>query len=115
MGTSFRRSKQFTRGWTLQELLVPRSVEFFTYENSRPGDEVSLEQQIHEISGIPKSALRGSVLAVFTTAEKSEWVRNRQTTRKEDWEYSLLGLFEISMPVIYGEGKKNAVRRLRKR
>ena len=111
---SFRTCKWFTRGWTLQELLAPRSVEFFTYENSRLGNKVSLEQQIHEITGIPKSALRGSLLSMFTTDEKFEWARNRQTTREEDWAYSLLGLFEVSMPVIYGEGKVNAVRRLRK-
>ena len=111
---TFRKSKWFTRGWTLQELLASRSVEFFSRENSRLGDKQSLEQQIHEITGIPTLALRGSALSQFSTSEKFDWAKNRLTTREEDWAYSLLGIFEISMSVIYGEGRTNAVRRLRK-
>ncbi|KAH8590393.1 NACHT domain-containing protein [Bisporella sp. PMI_857] len=113
-GQAFRQSKWFTRGWTLQELLAPRSVEFFTREGKRLGDKHSLEQQIHEITGIPVPALRGSALSQVSTVEKFHWAKGRQTTREEDWAYSLLGIFEIFMPVIYGEGKTNAVRRLRK-
>ncbi|MCJ1483295.1 hypothetical protein MMC06_003462 [Schaereria dolodes] len=111
---AFRKSKWFTRGWTLQELLASRLVEFFSRENSRLGDKQSLEQQIHEITGIPTLALRGAALSQFSTSEKFDWAKNRQTTREEDWAYSLLGIFEISMSVIYGEGRTNAVRRLRK-
>ncbi|KAH6703041.1 heterokaryon incompatibility protein-domain-containing protein [Leptodontidium sp. MPI-SDFR-AT-0119] len=54
---SFRESRWFTRGWTLQELLAPISVEFFCRESKRISSKSSLEQQIHEIIGIPKSAL----------------------------------------------------------
>jgi hypothetical protein len=111
---AFRKSKWFTRGWTLQELLAPRSVEFFSQDGSRLGDKHSLEQQIHGITGIPTSALRGAPLSQFGTSEKFDWAKNRCTTREEDWAYSLLGIFEISMPVIYGEGRANAVRRLTK-
>ena len=112
---TFRKSRWFTRGWTLQELLASRSVEFFSRENSRLGDKQSLEQEIHEITGIPTLALRGFTLSQFSTSEKFKWAKNRQTTREEDWAYSLLGIFEISMAVIYGEGRTNAVRRLRKK
>ncbi|RDW58852.1 hypothetical protein BP6252_13328 [Coleophoma cylindrospora] len=111
---AFRESKWFTRGWTLQELLAPDSVEFFTQDKCRLGDKRSLEQQIHEITEIPISALRGASLSQFTTDQRFDWAKNRHTTREEDWAYSLLGIFEISMPVIYGERKANAVRRLKK-
>ncbi|KAH8757111.1 hypothetical protein BGZ57DRAFT_932887 [Hyaloscypha finlandica] len=56
--SAFRASKWFTRGWTLQELLAPRSVEFFSQEGSGLGNKRTLEQQIHEITGIPAIALR---------------------------------------------------------
>jgi hypothetical protein len=111
---AFRLSEWFTRGWTLQELLAPRSVEFFSKEGDRLGDKQSLERQIHEITGIPVSALRGSALSQFSTGQKFDWAKNRRTTREEDLAYSLLGIFEISMPVTYGEGRANAFRRLRK-
>jgi hypothetical protein len=111
---AFRESRWFTRGWTLQELLAPASVQFFSKEGSRLGDKQSLEQQIHETTGIPILALRGSALSHFSAEQKFGWAKNRKTTREEDWAYSLLGIFEISMPVVYGEGRTKAVRRLRK-
>lgn len=111
---AFRQSRWFTRGWTLQELLAPPTVEFFSKEGRRLGDKQSLEQQIHEITRVPISALRGSALSHFSAEQKFDWAKNRQTTREEDWAYSLLGIFEISMPIVYGEGRANAVRRLRK-
>ncbi|KAF7505108.1 hypothetical protein GJ744_001248 [Endocarpon pusillum] len=110
---AFRNSQWFTRGWTLQELLAPRSVEFFSREGKRLGDKQSLEQHIHQITEIPISALRGSALSQFSTEQKLDWAKYRQTTYEEDWVYSLLGIFGISMPVIYGEGKANAFRRLK--
>ena len=42
-----RASRWFTRGWTLQELLAPTSVEFFSKDGMRLGDRSSLEQLIH--------------------------------------------------------------------
>ncbi len=111
---AFQQSRWFTRGWTLQELLAPASVEFFSKEGSRLGDKQSLEQRIHEITRIPVLALRGPVLSQFSADQKLDWAKNRKTTREEDWAYSLLGICGISMSVIYGEGRTNAVRRLRK-
>jgi hypothetical protein len=105
---AFRASEWFTRGWTLQELLAPGSVEFFTREKKRLGDKQSLEQQIHKVTGIPISALRGFALSQFSTGEKFDWAKYRHTTREEDWAYSLLSIFEISMLVISGEGRINA-------
>ena len=60
---AFQTSRWFTRGWTLQELLAPTSVEFFSREGRRVGDKRTLEQQIHKITGIAVSALQGTPLS----------------------------------------------------
>lgn len=112
-GEGYRRSRWFTRGWTLQELLAPASVEFFSKEGKRLGSRVSLEEQIHEITQIPISALRGQLLAKFSVEERMSWVAKRATSEPEDKVYCLLGLFEIFLPLIYGEGEAHAAARLR--
>jgi hypothetical protein len=101
----------FTRGWTLQELLAPSSVEFFSHEGKRLSDKKSLERQIHEITGIAVSAIHGAPLSQFGVEERLLWAENRQTTREEDRAYSLLGIFDVYMPLI--EGIDNALNRLR--
>jgi hypothetical protein len=40
------------------------------------------------------------------------WAVQRNTKREEDAVYSLLGLFNIYIPLIYGEGRRNALLRL---
>jgi len=109
----FWNSKWFTRGWTLQELLAPSSVEFFSQEGKRLGDKCSLEQQIHEITGIPISALQGAPLSQFSVDERFLWMERRQTKLAEDKVYSLLGIFDVEIPLLYGEGAANAFKRLR--
>jgi hypothetical protein len=111
---AFRSSKWFTRGWTLQELIAPTSVEFFSKDQELLGNKRMLERQIHEITGIPFSALRGTPLSHFNIEDRLIWAGTRQTTREEDKAYSMLGICDIYMPLIYGEGEKNAFRRLRK-
>jgi hypothetical protein len=110
---AFRASRWFKRGWTLQELLAPDSVEFFSRERERLGDKKTLEQQIHEITGIPTTALQKTSLSQFDVNDRLSWAENRQTTREEDKAYSLFGIFDIHMPLLYGEGKEKAFRRLR--
>jgi hypothetical protein len=112
--SAFRDSEWFTRGWTLQELLAPPTVEFFSQQGKRLGDKGSLKQHIHKITGIPISALEGAPLSQFRVEERFSWAENRQTTRPEDKAYSLLGMFGIHLPPIYGEGKEHAFRRLKK-
>jgi hypothetical protein len=107
-----QRSRWFTRGWTLQELIAPQCVEFFSQEQKWLGDKKSLEQQIHQITGISCYTLRGEPLARFSVTERLSWTEGRSTKRKEDLAYSLLGIFDINMPAIYGEGERNAFRRL---
>jgi hypothetical protein len=108
----FQSSKWFTRGWTLQELIAPSSVEFFTAEGLRLGDKSSLEHYLLDITGIALQALRGGPLSQFDFYERMSWAATRETTKEEDAAYSLLGIFEVSMPVIYGEGRKRALARL---
>jgi hypothetical protein len=110
----FRASRWFTRGWTLQELLAPNYVEFFSKEHKRLGDKRSLLQQIHEVTGIPQAALKGSRLSQFTVDERFLWAQRRQTTVPEDKVYSLLGIFNAQLLLHYGkEGAEGAERRLR--
>jgi Heterokaryon incompatibility protein (HET) len=113
--SAFRSSKWFSRGWTLQELLAPSSgsVEFFSQERNRLGDKRNLEHQIHEITGIPITALRGTPLSQFDVDDRLLWAENRRTTREEDKAYSLFGIFDIQIPLLYGEGEDKAFRRLR--
>jgi len=111
---ALRTSRWFTRGWTLQELIAPASVEFFSLQFQRLGDKRSLEQLIHEITRIPVDALQGEPLVNFSQFERMQWAENRQTTEEEDGAYCLLGIFGVSMLPNYGEGKANALRRLRK-
>ncbi|KAI1613711.1 hypothetical protein EDD36DRAFT_205555 [Exophiala viscosa] len=106
----FRNSRWFTRGWTLQELLAPRLVEFFSSECIRLGDKISLEKEVHSITGIAVEALRGSPLSDFSVKKRMDWAAKRKTTRKEDEAYSLLGIFDIYMPLIYGERERALVR-----
>ncbi|KAF2729741.1 kinesin light chain 1 [Polyplosphaeria fusca] len=109
---SFRASEWFTRGWTLQELIAPVSVEFFSREGRRIGDKASLEPLVHEITGVPLEALRNCPLDDFTTAERKGWAKDRETSEKEDAVYCLLGIFNINLPMAYGEGVDKAWRRL---
>jgi hypothetical protein len=111
--SDFWKSRWFTRGWTLQELLAPTSVEFFSKEGEKIGDKKSLERHIGEVTGIPAKALRGNPLSGFAIAERISWQDSRETTRKEDKAYSLLGICDVHMPLIYGEGRDSAFKRLR--
>jgi hypothetical protein len=109
------KSRWFTRGWTLQELIAPSFVEFFTKEWERLGDKQSLELALNAITGIAVEALRGTCpLSQFSIDERMSWAKGRETKREEDKAYSLLGLFGICMPLLYGEGQVRAFSRLHK-
>ncbi len=110
---AFRSSRWFTRGWTLQELIAPASVEFFSKEGKRLGSKVSLEQEINEITQIPINVLRGQPLSEVDKEQRMNWAAERVTTMVEDKAYCLLGIFGVFLPLIYGEGEKHALMRLR--
>lgn len=111
---TFQLSRWFTRGWTLQELLAPKSVEFFSPKGERLGDKNSLCKEIHDITGISIQALQGRPLSQFNINERMSWAEKRKTKRKEDMAYCMLGIFDIHMPLIYGEGQEKAFIRLQK-
>jgi hypothetical protein len=110
---AFQRSRWFTRGWTLQELLAPASVEFFSQDGKRLGSRISLEQKIHSVTNIPIEALRGQSLIEFSVEERMSWAAKRTTTVKEDKVYCLLGIFRVFLSLIYGEGEEYAMLRLK--
>ncbi|KAK3617870.1 hypothetical protein LTR22_026575 [Elasticomyces elasticus] len=97
----FQRSRWFRRGWTLQELLAPSLLEFYSKDGKSLGTKANLEVQIAHITGIPVKAIRGRDLAGFTIHERRQWQEGRQTREPEDLVYSLLGLLDVSMPVLY--------------
>jgi Tol biopolymer transport system component len=113
--SALQSSRWFKRGWTLQELLAPTSVQFFSRTGEFLGSKTSREEQIHQITGIYKEALRGISLSIFDVDERLSWATGRQTAIEEDAAYCLLGIFDVHMPLIYGEGQQNALGRLQRK
>lgn len=123
----FRTSSWFTRGWTLQELLAPQKskVVFFDANWNEIGGLPQLASAVSEVTRIEESCMgfkqsysSKEPLAALTpcadtsVAKRMSWVSRRQTSREEDMAYCLLGLFDVNMPLIYGEGAKKAFQRL---
>ena len=109
---SFRRSQWFTRGWTLQELLAPRHVFFYDSRWNLIGQKADLAEDIATVTRIGKRYLLYSVdFTEASVAQRMCWASRRKTSRLEDMAYCLLGLFDVNMPLLYGEGRK-AFRRL---
>ncbi|KAK5060161.1 hypothetical protein LTR84_010045 [Exophiala bonariae] len=111
-----RPSKWFSRGWTLQELLAPSKMLFFQREWEPLGTRSYLAYRIEQITMIPSVVLQNGITTVqdkeFSIATKMSWAAQRRTTRSEDRAYSLMGLFEVNMPTLYGEGGQSAFQRL---
>ena len=109
--SSFQNSSWFSRGWTLQELLAPRTIKFFDSGWNVIGMKAELVNHIAERSGIDAGFIEERIpLEQASVAEKMSWVSRRQTTREEDMAYCLLGIFDVNMPLLYGEGKKAFMR-----
>lgn len=103
---------RFTRGWTLQELIAPANVTFFDSQWKARGNKTSLATELSTITNIDVCLLEGSrSLEYFSVAQRMSWAASRVTTRIEDTAYCLMGLFDINMPLLYGEEEK-AFRRL---
>jgi len=107
---SFRKSVWFLRGWTLQELIAPQEVLFVTEKWEVFGTKTSLVSKINDITRIDEQVLLTGALDGISVAQKMFWAKNRKTTRIEDEAYSLMGIFGIYMPTIYGEGRNAFVR-----
>ena len=136
---TFARSKWFTRAWTLQELLAPLDylygrdegmkayslaprdfsgrvdgMKFYSRDWKLLGNkaDIDISRRISKITGIPLEYLRGQSLETASISMRMSWATDRRATRAEDIAYSLLGIFDVNMPLLYGEGKTKAFRRL---
>ncbi|KAK4221633.1 HET-domain-containing protein [Podospora fimiseda] len=137
--TSFSASRWFTRSWTLQELLAPEKVQFYDQKWNMIGEKEKSSNHPHlgsgrhfiddgrgwvkidrpslfylalsRITGIPILVLSGDAeLEEVCVAERMSWAADRQTTRKEDIAYSLMGIFGVNMAMLYGEGDRAFIR-----
>lgn len=114
VSSRFQSSDWFTRGWTLQELIAPRRMTFFTADWIEVGSKEQLAGAIQERTNVPAQLLSGDPSALLrnaSVAQKMSWAAGRRTTRIEDRAYSLMGIFGVNIPIIYGEGL-SAFRRL---
>jgi hypothetical protein len=107
--TQFASSRWFSRGWTLQELLAPEILHFYSDSWTLLGTRESLHRLVSVITGIDTAILLNPVHIhdpFVSVAKKMSWAAHRNTTRLEDRAYSLLGIFNVNMPLLYGEGRK---------
>jgi hypothetical protein len=127
---AFSKSRWFTRGWTLQELVAPRCIQFFGQDWTLIGTKkLPMESPKHarednpsndpfllklaRITGIREEVLQDPLAIRRTSvAQRMSWAARRQTTRGEDIAYAMMGLFGVNMPILYGEGQQKAFKRL---
>ncbi|TFK87673.1 HET-domain-containing protein [Polyporus arcularius HHB13444] len=105
--SEFELSKWFTRGWTLQELLAPTQVVFLSQDWEVIGTKAHLAALLEKITMIPRAVLTlDKDIRDISVASRMSWSTGRATTRPEDEAYCLMGIFDINMPTLYGEGRK---------
>ena len=93
--------------WTLQEMIAPRNLQFFNKDWQPIGDKKSLAAILNKITGVPEHILADGLEGNRPfVAQVISWAACRTTTRVEDRAYSLMGLLDVNMPMLYGEGKK---------
>jgi Heterokaryon incompatibility protein (HET) len=132
--STFRNSRWFTRGWTLQELIASDQVKFYAYDWSylggkrdssaspgitmRPANSTTLSLPNHigpdllsAVTGVDRRVLDGTLSPLdLSIATRMSWAASRETTRVEDIAYCLLGIFSVNMPLLYGEGRRAFIR-----
>jgi hypothetical protein len=109
--TALSGCRWFTRGWCLQELLAPQHVQFFDKHWNHIGSKMNLKSIITKITQIDEEVLvDNSLIGSVAVARKMSWAAGRETTREEDIAYCLLGIFDVNMPMLYGEGSKAFLR-----
>ncbi|TBU54931.1 heterokaryon incompatibility protein-domain-containing protein [Dichomitus squalens] len=105
--SAFRRSKWFTRGWTLQELIAPLDVVFLSVSWKPLCSKSASSGLIQQVTGIDIDVLLSFVqLPSVPAARRLSWAADRETTRIEDEAYSLMGIFGVNIPIVYGEGRR---------
>jgi len=109
------RSRWFTRGWTLQELLAPEKLHFFDSKWRFLGTKGTLCDVVESATGISHEYLQcNRPISTASVGQRMSWAARRVTTKDEDMAYCLLGIFDVNMPAIPGEGRERAFRRLQK-
>jgi hypothetical protein len=109
---AFRQSRWFTRGWTLQELLAPPAVYFFSQDGDELGSKLSLLSVLRKITGIPEDALQGTPLSDFTVNKRVSWNEHRTTKLPADKAYSLMGMLGVELSPFDGETLAEAMKRV---
>jgi Heterokaryon incompatibility protein (HET) len=108
--SAFAKSRWFTRGWTLQELIAPSNLVFYSTDWRKIATKSELRGMISQITGIEVAVLEGTDPDCFSIAQRMSWASKRSTTRIEDIAYCLLGIFGVNMALLYGEGERSFVR-----
>ncbi|KAI6100833.1 hypothetical protein EV401DRAFT_1877198, partial [Pisolithus croceorrhizus] len=117
---SFGSSKWFRRGWTLQELLAPKTILFYTqnwslYRTlmcSNHKADVAVLEELEVATGIESRFLTDFSPGMDDARSRLQWASSRCTTRPEDIAYSLFGIFDLHLPILYGESAEKALGRL---
>ena len=92
---------------SLQELIAPLHVVFFDRDWKEIGTKIGLRGEISALTGIGSDVLETNYKPErYCVGTKMSWTSKRETTRREDMAYSLLGLFGVNMPMLYGEGDR---------
>ncbi|KAK2037463.1 HET-domain-containing protein, partial [Colletotrichum somersetense] len=106
---ALRGCRWFTRGWTLQELIAPDTVELYDKDWRLVGSKLdgSFATTLSSVTGIDLEVLNKTTpLESSSVAGRMHWASSRTTTRKEDMAYCLMGIFGVNMPLLYGEGMR---------
>ncbi|KAI5993011.1 hypothetical protein EDD15DRAFT_2576719, partial [Pisolithus albus] len=117
---SIENSEWFRRGWTLQELLAPRTVLFYTrnwllYKNltsANHKEDPAVLEELERVTRIEPRILSDFSPGIDDARSRLQWASSRLTTRPEDIAYSLFGIFNVHLPVLYGEAAEHALGRL---
>ncbi|KAL3959234.1 hypothetical protein ACCO45_007396 [Purpureocillium lilacinum] len=105
------RCRWFTRGWTLQELIAPRTVQFYDRDWHLRGTKAELSAQLARVTNVSREVLANPArMHRLSVASRMAWASGRETTRVEDTAYCLLGIFDVNMPLLYGEGERAFLR-----
>ncbi|KAF9472078.1 hypothetical protein BDN70DRAFT_763404, partial [Pholiota conissans] len=117
--TQIPHDSWFTRGWTLQELIAPKILNFYSSDWRRLTQYGNNDKQNNVVLSFIKQATTMSSWEVTSTSKhhvplsrKMQWAASREVTREEDRAYSLMGIFDVSISTAYGEGTYRAFLRL---
>ncbi|KAE8443025.1 hypothetical protein EG329_002419 [Mollisiaceae sp. DMI_Dod_QoI] len=101
----------FTRGWTLQELIASQKIEFYDKWWKLLGNKESFLSRLSNITEIEYEVLKDcEKVKTIPIGRRMSWAASRTTTRMEDMAYCLFGIFDVNLPLIYGEGRKAFIR-----